>query len=152
MRIFTGLADFRAAASSELGVSEWITLEQSDIDAFAAASRDDQWIHTDPDRAASGPFGTTVAHGLFTLSLLPYFGTQIYRVDGVGGRINYGYDRVRFPYPVRVGSRIRARAQLASVTDVPGGTRATVTYTVEVEGVSRPACVADSIVQLTEAA
>ena len=150
MRILSGLAALRDAKASELGTSDWLTLSQADIDAFASATRDHQWIHTQPDRAERGPFGATVAHGLFTLALLPYFASQIYRVDGVAGRVNYGYNRVRFPAPVRSGARVRAKAMLNEVTDIVGGARATIVYTVELEGASRPACVAESIVQFME--
>src|ERR1700734_3560210 len=115
MRIFHNLDEFAKAAGPELGASDWLTVDQERIDEFAEATGDHQWIHVDPERAAAGPFGTTVAHGFLTLSLVPYFSTQLRSVEGVRMGINYGLDRVRFPTPVPVGSRLRARATLISL-------------------------------------
>jgi len=135
-------------AGAELGVSEWLRVDQDLIDAFAALTGDDQWIHTEPLRAAHTDYGATVAHGLLTLSLLPQLAAQVYRIDGARSRINYGYDRVRFPEPVLVGSRIRDRIVLDAVEPVAAGVRVGVTHTVEIEGSSRPACIASALLHL----
>ena len=119
MRVFTGLGEVRAAVGEHLGYSDYQAITQDDIDAFAALTGDDQWIHTDPGRAADGPFGGTIAHGLLTLSLGPRHAKSIYRIDGMAMSVNYGYDKIRFPSPVRVDSKIRLGATLSSVTDVP---------------------------------
>ena len=110
-----GIADIEASVGSEAGPTDWFVMDQSRIDTFADATEDHQWIHVDPQRAAAGPFGTTVAHGFLTLSLVPYFAGQLRRIEGVRMGINYGLDRVRFPAPVPAGARIRARSQLISV-------------------------------------
>lgn len=151
MRTFSGIDEFRRTVTHPLGTSEWLTVDQSLIDAFADATGDAQWIHVDPIRAATGRFGTTVAHGLLTLSLLPRLSAQIFRVEGIASRVNYGYDRIRFPAPVPAGSRVRAHAALGSVTEVAGGVRARIAYEVEIDGNDRPACVADALVQLMAA-
>lgn len=133
------------AARTELGVSEWITIDQERIDRFADATGDHQWIHVDPVRAASGPFGTTIAHGYLTLALINLFLPQIVRVEGVTMGVNYGVNKVRFPSPVPVGSRVRGRAVLETVQEVPGGVQAVIVVTVEIEGSTKPACVAESV-------
>jgi acyl dehydratase len=149
MRIFDDIASFTEAVGQHLGYSDWLKVDQDRVDAFAEATGDHQWIHVDPERSAAGPYGGTIAHGYLTLSLLPALGAKIYRVDGVPAALNYGLDRVRFPAPVPVGSRVRAGAELVSVTPVAaGGTQAVVRFTVEVEGQDRPACVADTIRRL----
>ncbi|HEX6076779.1 MAG TPA: MaoC family dehydratase [Micromonosporaceae bacterium] len=148
MRVFSGLDEFAAAKGEHLGHSDWHTVTQQQVNQFAEATGDHQWIHVDPERAAKGPFGGTIAHGYLTLSLIPLLGWQIYRVDGITMGINYGTEKVRFPAPVPVGSRIRAGVELAEVSDVPGGKQAVLRYTVEIEGVAKPACVADVVVRL----
>ncbi len=145
MRVFPTLEAFAAARGSALGASAWRPVTQQRVDAFADATDDRQWIHTDPVRAADGPFGTTVAHGYLTLSLLPALCAEIYRIDDASAGVNYGLDKVRFPGPVPVGSRIRGVAELLEATATPQGVRARVRVTVEVEGRARPACVAESI-------
>lgn len=147
MRVFNGLAEVRAAVGDHLGYSEYQAITQQDIDAFAALTGDDQWIHTDPVRAASGPFGATVAHGLLTLSLGPRHAKTIYRIDGMAASVNYGYDKIRFPSPVPVDSKIRVGAVISAVTDVPGGAQVAITFTWEVEGKSKPACVAQMLIR-----
>lgn len=119
MKVFSGLDEFVAAQGSELGPTEWMEVTQDRVNLFADATDDHQWIHVDPDKAAGGPFGGTIAHGLLTLSLLPHFTHQMYRVDNIAMAINYGYNKVRFITPVRVGAKIRARAQ---VLKWPGST------------------------------
>jgi acyl dehydratase len=144
-QVFTSIEQLQAAAGQSLGPTEWITIEQARVDAFADATGDHQWIHVDVERARLGPFGGTIAHGYLTLSLCSLFLPDLMRVDLAGMGINYGLDRVRFPAPVRVGSRIRGRGEIISVTDVPSGVQVVVRVTIEVEGSDRPACVADTI-------
>ena len=147
MKVFHNLDELKAAAGESMGTSEWITIDQARINAFADATGDHQWIHVDTARAAAGPFGTTIAHGLLTLSLLPYFMQQIYHVEQVGIAINYGFDRVRFPAPVPVGSRLRASSTIAEITDLGNAVQMKVVTTIEIEGGNKPACVAENIVR-----
>jgi acyl dehydratase len=140
-----GLDELKQLAGTELGVSGWITVSQERIDAFADATGDHQWIHTDPERAKDGPFGAPIAHGYLTLSLfIPLF-TELLDVRGVTTKVNYGLNKVRFPAPVKAGSRLRLSATLADVTDVPGGAQITVAGTIEIEGSAKPACVLESV-------
>lgn len=147
MQKFNGLSELVAAEGAELGPTEWLEITQDRVDLFADATEDHQWIHVDPERAASGPFGGTIAHGLLTLSLLPYFTHQLYTVDNIAMAINYGYNKVRFITPVRVGARLRARAVIASVAQLENAVQATLNTTVEIEGADKPAAVAESIVR-----
>jgi acyl dehydratase len=135
----------RAAAGRHLGHSDWLLVTQDRVDLFAEATGDDQWIHVDPERAAAGPFGAPIAHGYLTLALTNYFLPQIVEVRGLSMGINYGVDKVRFPAPVRVGSRIRAGAEITAVAEIPGGIQASVRITVEIEGEPKPACVVESL-------
>ena len=142
---FERLADLQARVGMSLGSSDWIRIDQQTIDRFARATGDDQWIHTDPARAAAGPFGTTVAHGFLTLALLPaMFDTGFAVADSQLG-VNYGLNRVRFPAPVPVGSRLRGHFQLLSYEAIAGGAQLTVEVTVEREGSDKPVCVAESV-------
>jgi acyl dehydratase len=145
MRVFTGLDELKAATGTVLGTSGWLEIDQDKVDRFADATGDHQWIHVDTRRAAAGPFGTTIAHGFLTLSLIPYFAAQAYRLDGWRMAVNYGLDRVRFITPVRVGSRLRGVLELVSLQELPGGVQLTVRATVEIEGNDRPAAVAETI-------
>jgi acyl dehydratase len=129
----------------ELGPSEWREVTQERIDAFAAATDDPQWIHVDPERAAVGPFGTTIAHGYLTLALLVPFSYELLPVEDAALSVNYGLNRVRFPSPVPSGSRVRARFRVAGVEDVVGGTQVTLAATVEREGAEKPVCVAELV-------
>lgn len=147
MKVFNGLDEFVAAKGSELGPTEWLEITQERVNLFADATDDHQWIHVDPAKAAGGPFGGTIAHGLLTLSLLPHFTHQLYRVDNIAMAINYGYNKVRFITPVRVGSKVRASAVIADVARLDGAVQATMTVTVEIEGSDKPAAVAESIVR-----
>ncbi|GAB3237493.1 MaoC family dehydratase [Mycolicibacterium hippocampi] len=147
MKKFNGLAEFIAAEGTQLGPTEWLEITQDRVNLFAEATDDHQWIHVDPERAASGPFGETIAHGLLTLSLIPHFTHQLYSVDNVAMAINYGYNKVRFITPVRVGAMLRARAEIASVTQLDGAVQAVLNTTVEIEGSDKPAAVAESIVR-----
>jgi len=147
MKKFQGLDEFIAAEGTQLGPTEWLQITQDRVNLFADATDDHQWIHIDPERAADGPFGGTIAHGLLTLSLLPHFTHQLYSVDNVAMAINYGYNKVRFITPVRVGARLRARAEISSVTRLDRGVQAALSTTVEIEGSEKPAAVAESIVR-----
>lgn len=145
MKHFAHLSDLQALVGREIGVSDWVLVDQDRIDAFAHATGDHQWIHVDPARAAQGPFGTTIAHGFLTLSLLPLFFDSGFAVDDVRMGVNYGLNRVRFPAPVPVGSRLRAHFRLVAFEPVPGGAQTTVEVTVEREGSAKPVCVAEAV-------
>ncbi len=148
MRILNNRTEIADAAGEELGVSEWVAVTQERIDLFADATGDRQWIHIDAERAADGPFGTTVAHGYLTLSMLPFLGAQVYAFAGDVARVNYGLNKVRFVAPVKVNSKVRNRVKLLSVEDIDKGQRATLQHTVEIKGSDRPACVAETVVLL----
>ncbi|QFR01384.1 MaoC family dehydratase [Streptomyces phaeolivaceus] len=140
-----GIDELKKLAGSDLGASEWIEVTQERIDTFADATGDHQWIHVDPEKAAEGPFGAPIAHGYLTLSLfIPLF-TELLDVEGVSTKVNYGLNKVRFPSPVKVGSKIRLVGTLASVEDVPGGVQITVDGTIEIEGAPKPAAVLRSL-------
>jgi acyl dehydratase len=140
-----GLDELKKLAGSDLGTSEWIEVTQERIDTFADATGDHQWIHVDPERAAEGPFGAPIAHGYLTLSLfIPLF-TELLDVQGVTTKVNYGLNKVRFPSPVKVGSRIRLVGKLVSVEDVPGGVQIAVDGTMEIDGGGKPAAVLQSL-------
>lgn len=145
MRTFHGIEELEKAVGSHLGHSDWHTVTQEQIDRFAEATGDRQWIHVDPEKAAGGPFGTTIAHGYLTLSMVPSLVQRIYRLDGLSMSVNYGSNKVRFPAPVPVGSRIRAGVELLSVERGPGGARAVVRVTIEREGGDKPVCVAETV-------
>ncbi|WP_405498166.1 MaoC family dehydratase [Nocardia sp. NBC_00511] len=142
---FPDFDSLRAAVGTEIGVSDWIGIDQQRIDTFADATGDHQWIHVDAERAAAGPYGRTIAHGFLTLSLIVPLTGQIMTVGAARLAVNYGLDKVRFINPVPVDSRIRARLALDDVSDVPGGVQARRTVTVEIDGTDKPACVAVSI-------
>lgn len=144
-----GVSAFADLLGTELGPTSWIDVTQERINAFAAATDDPQWIHVDPERAAAGPFGTTVAHGYLTLSLcVPMLSEVLPRAEGEGGlTINYGVNRVRFPAPVPSGARIRARVRVESVESVPRGEQAVLVVTVEREGGEKPVCVAEVVLR-----
>ncbi|MEU8576584.1 MaoC family dehydratase [Streptomyces asoensis] len=140
-----GLEELKKLAGSDLGTSEWIEVTQERIDTFADATGDHQWIHVDPERAAAGPFGAPVAHGYLTLSLfIPLF-TALLDVQGVTTKVNYGLNKVRFPSPVKAGSRIRLVGRLSGVEEVPGGVQITVDGAIEIEGGAKPAAVLQSL-------
>ena len=145
MKSFEHLADLQPLVGQEIGVSEWISVEQQRIDQFADATGDHQWIHIDPVRAAAGPFKTTVAHGFLTLSLLPEMSASAFEVRDTRMGVNYGLNRVRFPAPVPSGSRLRGRFKLLSYEPIEGGAQLTVEVTMEREGSSKPVCVAESV-------
>ncbi len=145
MRTFDGVDDLQSAVGEHLGHSEWHEVTQQQIDTFAEATGDHQWIHVDPQKAAGGPFGGTIAHGYLTLSMIPMMAWEVYRVEGITMGINYGSNKVRFPATVPVGSRVRAGVELTDVTSGPKGVQCTFTVTVELEGSDRPACVAETV-------
>jgi acyl dehydratase len=132
----------------ELGVSEWVTVDQARIDQFASATGDHQWIHVDPQRAAAGPYGATIAHGYLTLSMVPIFLAPLLALEGVSMSLNYGVEQVRFPHPVRVGSRIRGRVTVESVRETAQGVRLEMKCVMEIDGAAKPACVAHPIALL----
>jgi acyl dehydratase len=140
-----GADKFRSMIGEHLGYSDWVVIDQARIDQFAEATGDHQWIHVDPERAAKGPFGTTIAHGYMTLSLLPWLLSQVVRVEGVAFGVNYGCNKVRFPAPVPVDSEVRAGATVASVEDVGGAVQVALDVTVEVRGAEKPSCAAQVV-------
>jgi acyl dehydratase len=144
-RVFDHLEAFKAAAGEELGTSDWLTVTQEQINTFADATGDQQWIHVDPERAATGPFGTTIAHGYLTLALLPVFAEQIYSIRGLAFGMNYGANKVRFPAPVPVDSRLRATATMKETKDIAIGTQVVITFVVEREGSDKPVCIAEVV-------
>ncbi|MEU0403853.1 MaoC family dehydratase [Streptomyces sp. NPDC006197] len=145
MKVFNGIAELEKAVGTHLGHSDWHTITQDQIDAFAAATGDHQWIHVDPEKAAQGPFGSTVAHGFLTLSLVPMLTWQVYTVEGVRMGVNYGADKLRFPSPVPVGSRVRAGVELTAVTPNVLGYQVATRVTIERDGGDKPACVVDML-------
>jgi acyl dehydratase len=151
MRGFDSVNDLAAAVGEHLGYSDWLTVTQERVNQFADATGDHQWIHVDPERARTGPFGGTIAHGYLTLSLIPALMKDIYQVDKLAMGINYGTDKVRFPAPLPVGSSVRAGAELVSVREAAQGFQAVVRITVEAQGIAKPVCVADTVVILVPA-
>lgn len=146
MRIFETLADLRPLIGQPLGHSDWITVDQARVNAFAEATEDRQWIHVDPERAKAGPFGGPIAHGFLTLSLIPYFFETGFSVRETRMVVNYGLNKVRFTAPVPVGSRLRAAFRLLAMDDAPGGAvQLTVEVAVEAEGAAKPVCIAESL-------
>ena len=148
MRVFASFDDLTAAIGEDLGHTDWMEVTQERVDAFADATGDHQWIHVDVERAKNGPFCGTIAHGYLTLSLVPQFGAQLFSLETPGAKLNYGVNKVRFPSPVPVGSKIRAGASITEVTDVPAGKQMVIRYVVEIEGADKPACVAETVVLL----
>ncbi|MEV6979368.1 MaoC family dehydratase [Kitasatospora sp. NPDC093806] len=145
MTIFASLAELTAAVGTELGTSQWHTIDQARIDLFADATDDHQWIHVDPERAKESRFGSTIAHGYLTLSMIPVLAKECYGVEGVRMALNYGSEKVRFPAPVPVGTAIRATAELVSATEVPGGVQVVVRFTITSADSAKPHCVAETI-------
>jgi acyl dehydratase len=148
MRVFTTFEELTEAAGTELGSSDWVTIDQRRVNQFADATGDHQWIHVDLDRAKEGPFGGTIAHGYLTLSLVPWLGSQVFTLRTPGAKLNYGVNKVRFPTPLLVGKRIRLHVKMGDVVDLPSGKQLTVQHTIEIEGEPKPACVAETVVLL----
>jgi acyl dehydratase len=148
VKTYQNVAELKALVGSPLGVSDWVTIDQTRIDQFAAVTGDDQWIHVDPVRAATGMFGSTVAHGFLTLSLLPLFIRSSHKVNGARMSVNYGLNRVRFPAPVPVNSRLRGHFKLLAFEPIEGGVQLITEVSVEREGSAKPVCVAESVGRL----
>ncbi len=148
MRVFRSLDELSAAVGEELGPTDWTTITQKQVDQFADATGDHQWIHVDRSRAAAGPFGGTIAHGYLTLSLVPVLASQLFHIDTMGPKLNYGVNKVRFPHHVLVGSRLRARMTITELTDVAAGKQMITRYVIEIEDEPKPACVAETVVLL----
>ncbi|HWJ66148.1 MAG TPA: MaoC family dehydratase [Nocardioides sp.] len=148
MRVFTTFEEVAEAAGTELGSSDWVTIDQRRVNQFADATGDHQWIHVDMERAKDGPFGGTIAHGYLTLSLVPWLGSQVFTLRTPGAKLNYGVNKVRFPNPLLVGKRIRLHVKMGEVIDIPSGKQLTVQHTIEIEGEDKPACVAETVVLL----
>ncbi|GAB11350.1 putative 3-hydroxyacyl-thioester dehydratase [Gordonia araii NBRC 100433] len=148
-RTFTSLDEARAAIGEEIGPSSPLVIDQERINAFADATGDHQWIHVDPERAKAGPFGTPIAHGFLTLSLIPLFGADLFNLDFGGARINYGANKVRFPSPVPVDSSLTATATFTDLSESAAGAVLTVKYVVSADGAAKPACVAETLVVIT---
>jgi acyl dehydratase len=147
--VFRSVQEYQAAVGQSYGPTDWLLVDQNRINLFAEATGDQQWIHVDPERAADGPFGGTIAHGYLSLALVNLFLPQLVRAEGMRHGINYGCDRVRFPAALRSGSRLRGRAQLLAVEDLGGGAlQAKIRVTLEAEGVEKPVCVADTLSRL----
>lgn len=148
METLQGAQGVKSMAGKEWGKSEWLQVTQDRIDQFAEATNDHQWIHVDAERAKSGPFGATIAHGFLTLALIPALAGALTKVEGVRMGINYGLNKVRFPSPVKVGSRVRAVSKNLTVDDVENGLQIVNQVTIEVEGQEKPACVAETVSRL----
>lgn len=151
MRTFTSTEEIKSAVGQPVEPSPWLEIDQQRVNTFADATEDHQWIHVDPERAATGPFGATIAHGYLTLSLVAGLNQHVIVFDTPGPKINYGLNKVRFPSPVPVGSRLRLNAQIVNAEDTPNGMLVTVKNVVEIEGSERPACVAESLILLLNA-
>ncbi|MFP3395489.1 MaoC family dehydratase [Brevibacterium sp. H602] len=150
MRTIDGIDEIESLIGQELGSSEWMTMDQDAISAFADVTGDHQWIHVDEARAAEGPYGATIVHGFFTLSLIPKFSTEVFTIEGVSIRVNYGLNKVRFLQPVVVGSRLRGTISVKKVIRGDKGTQVILEHTIEIDGQDRPACVAEVVTLLVE--
>ena len=148
--IIEGIDGLKAKVGEHLGYSDYVEITQDQVNAFAEATGDHQWIHVDVEKAKEGPFGGTIAHGYLTLSLVPWLGSQVFTLDTPGAKLNYGVNKVRFPSPVPVGSRVRATVSVGEVTDVSAGKQLTLKYVVEIEDQDKPACVAETVVLLLD--
>jgi acyl dehydratase len=150
MLTMTRVDELTERAGTELGASDWVAVTQEAVDAFAAATGDHQWIHTDPERAADSPFGGTIAHGYYTLALAPRLLADVLPLDGFAIAVNYGLDRLRFPAPLPTGEQVRMRVRLDAVEPVPGGAALSVTLTFERAGGGKPVCVANAVYRVYE--
>lgn len=145
---FTGVDEVVHAVGTQLGQTEWLEITQEQVNQFAEATGDHQWIHVDVERAAKGPYGGTIAHGYLTLSLIARFGEELFSVKGVAAKLNYGVNKVRFPAPVPVGARIRASASIIGAQETPAGVQVSLQWVVDIEDTTKPACVAETVVLL----
>ncbi|WP_193095892.1 MaoC family dehydratase [Brevibacterium sp. FME17] len=150
MRTLNGIDEITSLVGTELGSSEWTTIDQEAINTFADVTDDHQWIHIDEQRAADGPYGSTIVHGFFTLSLIPKFSSKIFTIEGVSIRVNYGLNKVRFAQPVPVGSRLRGTVSVNEVIPGDKGTQVILKHVIEIEGEDRPACIAEVVTLLVE--
>ncbi|HCG56020.1 MULTISPECIES: MaoC family dehydratase [Brevibacterium] len=150
MRTLNGIDEITSLVGTELGSSEWTTIDQEAINTFADVTDDHQWIHIDEQRAAKGPYGSTIVHGFFTLSLIPKFSSEIFTIEGVSIRVNYGLNKVRFAQPVPVGSRLRGTVSVNEVIPGDKGTQVILKHVIEIEGEERPACIAEVVTLLVE--
>jgi acyl dehydratase len=148
MKTITGLEELKQAEGEVLGTSDWHEVTQSDIDTFADVTGDHQWIHVDVERAKATPFEGTIAHGYYTLSLVPMLSRQVFAMEGFTFALNYGLNRVRFPSPMPVGGKVRLTAKVAKVEEIPGGAQTTMEMTLEREGGEKPVCVAETLVRV----
>ncbi len=148
MRVFKSVDELAKAVGEEIGPTEWLTIDQKRVNLFADATGDHQWIHVDLQRAASGPFGGTIAHGYMTLALIPWFASQLFLLETRAAKLNYGVNKVRFPNIVKVGARIRCSCSVAEVSPHPAGSQLMMRYVIEIEGEEKPACVAETVVLL----
>jgi len=142
---FNGVDEVVHAVGTTLGETAWLEITQEHVNQFAEATGDHQWIHVDVERARKGPYGGTIAHGYLTLSLIARFGDELFKVDGVTAKLNYGVNKVRFPAPVPVGSRVRAGASIANAVETPAGVQVSLNWVIELENSTKPACVAETI-------
>ncbi|GAB3929911.1 MaoC family dehydratase [Kribbella albertanoniae] len=145
---FTGVDEVVNAVGTSLGETEWLEITQEQVNQFAEATGDHQWIHVDVERAAKGPYGGTIAHGYLTLSLIARFGDELFSISGVTAKLNYGVNKVRFPTPVPVGARVRAGASIANTAETPAGVQVSLNWVIELENSTKPACVAETVVLL----
>jgi acyl dehydratase len=145
---FNGVDEVANAVGTSLGETEWLEITQEQVNQFAEATGDHQWIHVDVERAAKGPYGGTIAHGYLTLSLIARFGEELFSVSGVTAKLNYGVNKVRFPTPVPVGSRVRAGASIANAAETAAGVQVSLNWVIELENSTKPACVAETVVLL----
>ena len=146
--VINGIDELKARVGEEIGVSDWRVVTQEDVDTFARVTGDDQWIHVDPERAKDTPFGGTIAHGYFTLSLIPRFSYDLYTMTGVAFALNYGLDKLRFPSPLPTGSKVRMRLAVGAVDEIPGGAQVKMVATLEREGGEKPVCVAETLTRV----
>jgi acyl dehydratase len=148
MRIFKSIDELAAAVGEEIGPTDWLQIDQKRVNQFADATGDHQWIHVDIERAQAGPFGGTIAHGYLTLALLPWIASQLFHIDTLGAKLNYGINKVRFPNVVKVGAKLRGTCSIVSVTPLASGNQMVMRYVIEIEGEDKPACVAETVVLL----
>ncbi len=148
MHVFKTFEEIEAAAGEEIGTGDWVEITQERVDQFADATGDHQWIHVDVAKAEDGPFGGTIAHGYLTLSLLPWLGSKVFELGTPGAKLNYGVNKVRFPNPLLVGSKVRVQVSVGSVTEIPAGRQLTLKHVIEIENQDKPACVAETVVLL----
>src|SRR3954452_5604226 len=145
---FTGVDEVVHAVGTQLGETEWLEITQEQVNQFADATGDHQWIHVDVEKASKGPYGGTIAHGYLTLSLIARFGNELFSVEGVTAKLNYGVNKVRFPAPVPVGARVRANASIAGAQETPVGVQVSLQWVIDIETSTKPACVAETVVLL----